>query len=48
MKKESLDDVINDLRSRRDCLSLAHESIKAKSDQYNKVIIILSLVTGCV
>ena len=25
MKKESLDDVINDLRSRRDCLSLAHE-----------------------
>ncbi len=48
MKKESIDDVINDLRSRRDCLSLAHEAIKAKSDQYNKVIIILSLVTGAI
>ena len=33
MKKESLEDIINDLRSRRDCLSLAHESIKKKSDQ---------------
>ena len=48
MKKENLDDIINDLRSRRDCLSLAHESIKKKSDQYNKVIIVLSLVTGCI
>jgi len=48
MKKENLEDVINDLRSRRDCLSLAHESIKKKSDQYNKVIIVLSLVTGCI
>ena len=48
MKKESIDDVINDLRSRRDCLSLAHEAIKAKSDQYNKVIIVLSLVTGAI
>ena len=48
MKKESLDDIINDLRSRRDCLSLAHESIKKKSDQYNKTIIVLSLVTGSI
>ena len=48
MKKESLDDVINDLRSRRDCLSLAHESIKKKSDQYNKTIIVLSLITGSI
>jgi len=48
MKKESIDDIINDLRSRRDCLSLAHESIKKKSDQYNKVIIVLSLVTGAI
>ena len=48
MKKESLDDIINDLRSRRDCLSLAHESIKKKSDQYNKTIIVLSLITGSI
>ena len=48
MRKETLEDVINDLRSRRDCLSLAHEAIKAKSDQYNKVIIVLSLITGAI
>jgi len=48
MKKESLDDIVNDLRSRRDCLSLAHESIKKKSDQYNKTIIVLSLITGSI
>ena len=38
--------VINNLRARRDCLALAHASIKAESDQYNKAIIILSLGTG--
>ena len=38
--------VINNLRARRDCLALAHASIKAESDQYNKAIIILSLSTG--
>jgi len=48
MKKENLDDIVNDLRSRRDCLSLAHESIKKKSDQYNKTIIVLSLITGSI
>ena len=48
MRKETLEDIINDLRSRRDCLSLAHESIKKKSDQYNKTIIVLSLVTGSI
>lgn len=48
MKKENLEDVIYDLKARMDCLSLAHESIKAKSDQYNKVIIVLSLVTGAI
>ena len=48
MRKESLEDIINDLRSRRDCLSLAHESIKKKSDQYNKTIIVLSLITGSI
>ena len=48
MKKENLEDIIYDLKARMDCLSLAHESIKAKSDQYNKVIIVLSLVTGAI
>ena len=48
MKKESIEDIINDLRSRRDCLSLAHEAIKKKNDQYNKTIIVLSLITGAI
>ena len=48
MKKENLEDIIYDLKARMDCLSLAHEAIKAKSDQYNKVIIVLSLVTGAI
>ena len=41
-----IDHVINNLRARRDCLALAHASIKAESDQYNKAIIVLSLGTG--
>ncbi len=46
MEKNSLDEVINDLRGRRDCLALAHSNLKKESDKYNKVIITLSLVTG--
>ena len=48
MKKENLADIINDLRARRDCLSLAHESVKSRSDSYNKLIIVLSLITGAI
>jgi len=46
MEKNSLDEVINDLRGRRDCLALAHSNLKKESDKYNKVIITLSLITG--
>ncbi len=46
MEKQTLNDVINDLRGRRDCLALAHSNLKKESDKYNKVIITLSLVTG--
>jgi len=38
--------VIQDLRSRRDALSLAHEQLKKDSDSWNKGIIIISLATG--
>ena len=38
--------IINDFRSRRDALSLCHEHLKHDSDQWNKLIIFLSLSTG--
>ena len=46
MEKHSLSMIINDLRSRRDALSLAHEQLKKDSDSWNKAIIVLSLGTG--
>ena len=38
--------IINDLRSRRDALSLAHENLKLESDNWNKCVIVTSLLTG--
>lgn len=46
MEKTNLKMVIQDLRSRRDALSLAHEQLKKDSDSWNKGIIIISLATG--
>ena len=46
MEKNNLQQIINDLRSRRDALSLCHEHLKHDSDQWNKLIIFLSLSTG--
>ena len=46
MDKNTLDEIINDLRGRRDCLALAHSNLKKESDKYNKIIITLSLITG--
>ena len=46
MEKNNLQQIINDLRSRRDALSLCHEHLKHESDKYNKIIIFLSLSTG--
>jgi len=46
MEKTTLPMMINDLRSRRDALSLAHEELKKSSDDWNKLVIILSLGTG--
>ncbi len=46
MIKDSIDEVVNDLKSKRDALSLAHQKLKNDSDDWNKGIIILSLVTG--
>lgn len=38
--------VVQDLKSKRDALSLAHEQLKKDSDDWNKCIIVLSLTTG--
>ena len=46
MEKTSLPMIINDLRSRRDALSLAHENLKNESDSWNKCVIVVSLATG--
>jgi hypothetical protein len=46
MDKNTLPLIINDLRSRRDALSLAHEQLKKDNDDWNKCIIVLSLMTG--
>jgi hypothetical protein len=46
MEKNSLPMIINDLRSRRDALSLAHENLKLESDNWNKCVIVTSLMTG--
>ena len=46
MEKHSLAMIINDLRSRRDALSLAHENLKMESDNWNKCVIVVSLMTG--
>jgi len=46
MEKHSLAMIINDLRSRRDALSLGHESLKIESDNWNKCVIVVSLMTG--
>jgi len=46
MEKNNLSMIINDLRSRRDSLSLAHENLKIESDNWNKCVIVVSLMTG--
>jgi len=46
MEKHSLSMIINDLRSRRDALSLAHENLQIESDNWNKCVIVTSLLTG--
>ena len=46
MEKHTLPLVIQDLKAKRDSLSLAHEQLKQDNDDWNKCIIVLSLLTG--
>jgi len=46
MEKTTIQMVRQDLKSKRDALLLAHEQLKEDSDDWNKCIIVLSLLTG--
>ena len=46
MIKDNLDEVRNDLKSKRDALLIGHQNLKKDSDDWNKGIIIISLVGG--
>ncbi len=46
MIKESRLEIINEIKAKRDAISLGHQQLKNDSDTWNKVIILLSLVTG--
>jgi hypothetical protein len=48
MEKHTLPLIIQDLKSKRDALSLAHEQLKKDNDDWNKCIIVLSLMTGMI
>lgn len=46
MEKDTIREVVNDIKAKRDALSLAHEQLKKDNDDWNKGIIVLSLMTG--
>ena len=46
MEKKELNQIIQDLKAKRDALSLAHEELKCENDNWNKCVIIVSLTTG--
>ena len=46
IEKHTLPMIIQDLKSKRDALSLAHEQLKKDNDDWNKCIIVISLTTG--
>ena len=48
MEKHTLPLIIQDLKSKRDALSLAHEQLKKDNDDWNKCINVLSLMTGMI
>jgi hypothetical protein len=46
MEKHTLPAIVQDLKAKRDSLSLAHEQLKKDNDDWNKCIIVVSLCTG--
>lgn len=48
MIKDSIDEIKNDLRSKRDALAMAHQQLNKDSNSWNQAIIALSLTTGLI
>ena len=48
MEKNNIHEMINDLKAKRDALSLAHEQLKKDNDDWNKCVIVLSITTGMI
>ena len=48
MIKDSIDEIKNDLRSKRDALAMAHQQLTKDSNSWNQAIIALSLTTGLI
>ena len=46
MIKDERNEIINDIKSKRDAVALSHQQLKKNSDDWNKAIILMSLVTG--
>ena len=46
MIKDHIEEVRNDLKSKRDALLIGHQNLKKDSDDWNKGIIIISLIGG--
>jgi hypothetical protein len=48
MEKSTIREIVSDLKAKRDALSLAHEQLKKDNDDWNKCVIVLSLMTGMI
>jgi len=46
MIKDQISEVRNDLKSKRDALLIGHQNLKKDSDDWNKAIIVISLISG--
>tara|TARA_R110002020_G_scaffold77282_1_gene195135 strand:- start:698 stop:1333 length:636 start_codon:yes stop_codon:yes gene_type:complete len=46
MIKDDIEEVRADLKSKRDALLIGHQNLKNDSDEWNKAIIIISLISG--
>ena len=46
MIKETIEDIRNDIKSKRDALLIGHQKLKEDSDDWNKAIIVISVIAG--
>jgi hypothetical protein len=46
MIKDNIEEVRADLKSKRDALLIGHQQLKRDSDDWNKAVIVISLITG--